>query len=135
MNLIALSVGITSSFYILYRFKKTGLEKSRWAYALFIATYPLYYLCFALYGQDYKTFSYEIIVGLLIIIFAYVGYRLKRRSALFFLGLLSISHALYDYMHEELFINAGTPVWWTEFCGSIDIILGLYLLFLAFKSR
>ncbi len=31
------------------------------------------------------------------------------------------------------FTNAGTPEWWFEFCGSIDVILGVYLIYFAMK--
>jgi len=135
MNLLALLIGILTSLYILYRFKKTGLEKSSWAYALLIASFPLYYFIFALYVQDYQVLSYEILIGLCFFALAYLAYKLKRKLALFLLALLSISHAVYDYFHEALFINEGTPSWWIEFCGSIDIFLGLYLIFLVFKHR
>ncbi len=40
-------------------------------------------------------------------------------------------HAIYDYYHDDLFINPGTPTWWPEFCGSIDIIIGVYIIYLA----
>jgi len=135
MNVLALVIGLTISLFIVYRFKKMGLQKSRWAYPILIGSFPLYYFGFALYSRDYKVVFYEFCVGLIFFILAYVSYKIKKTSAFLILGLLSIFHALYDYFHIHLFLNKGTPSWWIEFCGSIDICIGVYLLFLAFNYK
>jgi len=130
MNYLALIIGIVSALFIIYRFRKTRLEKKAWAYPLFVASFPLYYLAFALYAQDYKVLSYEFIFAVFYMGFAFLAYKLKYAYALLLLAVLSLVHGVYDYFHEDIFINEGTPSWWVEFCGSIDIILGLYLLVL-----
>ncbi len=46
-----------------------------------------------------------------------------------------ILHAGYDVIHNSLFINPGTPVWWPEFCGPVDVVIGAYLLYLAVSGK
>ena len=46
----------------------------------------------------------------------------------FVLSLGYIGHGIYDAVHIHLFENPGMPIWWPEFCGTVDIIMGLYLI-------
>jgi hypothetical protein len=46
-----------------------------------------------------------------------------------------VLHGVYDVIHNSIFTNVGTPTWWPEFCGVVDITIGLYLLILAFRLR
>ena len=117
--------------YIIFRFKKTRLEKTKWAYPLLLGSFPVYYFVFAIYAQDYKALGYELAFGVLFIVAAYFAFKTKRKLSLLVVGIFCILHAAYDLFHDYLFVNTGAPSWWLEFCGSIDIILGFYLIFLA----
>lgn len=135
MNDIALFIGIVLALVIILRFKIKRLEKKQYPYALLTATFPLYYIGFALFSNDFNALKYESVFAGIFILLDYLSYKQKRKWTLALLGILSIFHAIYDYYHDHLFSNAGTPVWWIEFCASIDLILGSYLLYLFWKIR
>jgi uncharacterized membrane protein HdeD (DUF308 family) len=117
------------------RFKQTHLENSKLSYSLLLFTFPLYYLIFAIYNKDYEAASFEIFVGLLFFTIAILSFNL---STFYRFGLLTIGyllHGVYDVAHNVMFVNTGTPGWWPEFCGVIDIFIGLYLAYLTFSCR
>ena len=131
MNLYALVIGLLIVFYVIFRFRKTRLERSKWAYPLFLATFPLYYLVFAMYGKSLTALAYEVLVGSVFLVFAYLAYKSRLKISALLVAIASILHAVYDAYHDALFVNPGTPDWWLEFCGSIDLVLGLYLIYFA----
>jgi hypothetical protein len=49
-------------------------------------------------------------------------------------GIGIIAHGLFDLVHDSVIENAGVPAWWPIFCGSIDIVLGLWVMILI-RSR
>jgi hypothetical protein len=131
MNYIAFAIGLITVIYVIFRFKKTKLEKTKWAYPLLLATFPMYYFVFAIYAQDYTALIYEVAIGTLFIGAAYAAYITNKHTAHLLVGLFCILHGFYDLFHNSIFINTGAPVWWVEFCGSIDLVLGCYLIYLA----
>lgn len=135
MNILALIIGIVVSILIIVRFKKTRLESSKFAYSFLLITFPFYYFAFAVYGNDYTVIPLELFGGLVFFGIAILSLKFSDFYKFNFLALGYILHGIYDVTHNMFFVNAGTPVWWPEFCGVIDIILGLYLVNLAFRHR
>ena len=131
LNLTALMTGIIIAVYVVVHFRKTVLERKAWVYPLLIASFPVYYWVFAIYGSDLQALYKEIVVGIFYFGLIFVALKVKRNLTLLLLAIASISHALYDMFHDSVFTNSGVPLWWPELCGSIDIIIGLYLLYLA----
>jgi len=135
MNLYALVIGIATVAFIIFRFKQSKLEYTKWAYPLLLASFPVYYFVFAIYGNDFTALGKELVAGMVFFAFAFVAYKSQRALAAVLVGIGCILHAVYDAFHNLLFTNAGTPGWWIEFCGSIDLILGVYLIFFALTIR
>ncbi|MDD5052866.1 MAG: hypothetical protein PHO27_09085 [Sulfuricurvum sp.] len=135
MILYAIGIGVLIGIFVILRFKKRKLERTRWAYPVFLATFPLYYILFALYAMDYKALLNEIIISILFLVIAYISYRYKNKITLILLSIGYILHAVYDFIHDYLFSNAGIPVWWPYFCSSVDIIMGIYILYFAIRVR
>ena len=135
MNILAFIIGIAVSILVIVHFKKNRLESSKFAYSFLLFTFPFYYFVFAVYGNDYAVIPSEFLGGVLFFSIAILSLRFSDFYKFNFLALGYILHGIYDVTHHMFFINAGTPVWWPEFCGVIDIILGLYLVILAFKLR
>jgi len=131
MNIYALTIGIAIVTYVIIRFKKTRLERTKWAYPLFLASFPVYYFAFAIYAKNTQALGYEVLVGLIFFLIAFVAFKSRNKTSALLVGAGSILHGVYDAYHDLLFVNPGTPDWWLEFCGSIDIILGLYLIYYA----
>jgi len=115
--------------------RKVNLEKSSYAYPTFLATFPVYYCVFALYASDYGALTDELTVGLGFLALAYVAYKLSSIVGLLLLATGYIAHAIYDVVHNSIFYNAGTPLWWPEFCGAVDAFIGLYLIYLALTIK
>ncbi len=128
---IALITGIALALLIIWRFRNARLERMSWPYPLLLASFPAYYWAFALYAKDMDALVSEVWVGVLFIATALLAVALRRRWALMLVAAGCFAHALYDASHNILFVNAGMPSWWPVFCGSIDVILGLYLMYLA----
>ncbi|KTF18373.1 DUF6010 family protein [Pseudoalteromonas sp. H105] len=135
MNIPAFTIGIVVSIFLIGHFKKSRLESSKFTYAFLLITFPLYYFAFAVYVNDYAVIPLELMSGLVFFGIAILSLRLTNFYKFNLLALGYLLHGIYDIIHHMLFINAGTPVWWPEFCGVIDIIIGLYLMNLAFKLR
>lgn len=135
MNFVALIIGLTLATYAIVRFRETKLEKKKWVYPLLLATFPFYYFAFAIYAEDYSALINEIYVGLIFIAVAYTAYKLKSTIGIIILAIGYIGHAVYDIIHNHLFINEGTPVWWPEFCGAVDGLMGVYLVYLVLSLR
>lgn len=135
MNPYALIAGIVIAIYVVMSFRKTKLEKRKWVYPLLLGTFPMYYWVFAVYGSDYKALLNELITGALFIAVAYGAYKRNSANAVRVLSIGYIGHAIYDAAHNSLFVNSGVPLWWPEFCGAVDVLIGIYLLFMAASMK
>lgn len=135
MNLTALALGILIAVFIIIYFYKTRLEHNKFAYAYLLFSYPFFYFFFALYGNDYQVLPAELIAGSIFFFIAIKSINMSGFIKFNALAVGFIGHGLYDVYHNHLFINAGTPLWWPEFCGIIDFVIGLYLIWLAFQQK
>ena len=134
MNSFAFATGVITAVLIIGYFKKTKLQHSRLAYPLLLASFPVYYFVFAVYAGDTTAFINETGTGIIFIAISLLAIYSKRKNAALMVGAGCILHAAYDAYHDVFFINQGTPAWWPEFCGSIDLILGVYLIYLALNT-
>lgn len=135
MNIYALTIGIFIAVIVVLRFRTRRLEKNRWAYPMFLATFPIYYWVFAVYASDYTALLNELMASVVFLAIAYVAYRSRTFATLMLLAIGYVAHAAYDFYHDVLFVNAGVPTWWPEFCGSVDVLIGCYVAYLAFSFR
>jgi hypothetical protein len=102
---------------------------------MFLATFPIYYWVFAVYASDYTALLYELMASVPFLAIAYVAYRSRSFATLVVLAIGYVAHAAYDLYIDALFFNAGVPTWWPEFCGSVDVVIGGYVAYLAFSLR
>jgi hypothetical protein len=135
LNIYALAVGVVSAVVVVLLFKAWGLETTRWAYPVLLAEFPVNYWIFAIYGSDAAALFKELVVGLAFLAVAYIAYRARSFVTLLLLAFGYVMHAAYDFSHNVLFVNAGTPTWWPEFCASVDVLIGAYIAYLAFSFR
>ncbi len=135
MNIYALVIGIFIAVIVVLRFRIKKLENTKWAYPIFLATFPIYYWFFAVTAADYTALIHEFIASIAFLTIAYVAYRFRSFATLLLLAIGYGAHAAYDVYHDVLFFNAGVPVWWPEFCGSVDTLIGGYVAYRAFALR
>jgi hypothetical protein len=135
MNIYALAIGIFTAVIVVLRFRARRLEKTKWAYPIFLATFPVYYWVFAVYASDYSALLNELMASVAFLTTAFVAYKFRSFATLMLLAIGYVAHAAYDFYHDALFINSGVPTWWPEFCGSVDVLIGAYIAYLAFTLR
>jgi hypothetical protein len=133
MDISALLIGAVVAVFVVLHLKATKREDSNWAYPLLLATFPVYYWVFAVYAPDYAELPGELMAGAAFLAIAYVAYKFKSFCTLLLLAVGYNLHAAYDFYHDFLFLNGGTPAWWPEFCGAVDVVIGCYVAYLAFS--
>ncbi|MEE9309442.1 MAG: hypothetical protein V3U64_00330 [Cocleimonas sp.] len=135
MKLFALLFGLLIVVFIIMRLHKARFKKKKWVLSILLFTFPLYYWAFALSAQDYNALKGEVLIGAGFILIAYLAYKMKSTASLVLLSIGYIGHAIYDLFHDHLVHNAGTPLWWPEFCITIGLLIGLYILYVAFSGE
>jgi len=89
------------------------------------------YIGFSLKGNPVSSIVLEAGVALIFYFMALIGY--IRDGSLIAYGI--ILHGLWDtFHHNSPFVNTDIPAYWPSFCFIIDIIDGLFFLYI-FKSK
>ncbi len=123
MNSIALILGCVIAALIIVRFRITQAEQKPLPYPLLLASFSVYYFVFAIYANDYSALGNEALVSVLFVLIAIYAYKKRNSIGLLVLAIGYIGHAVYDFAHDSLFVNHGSPLWWPEFCGAVDGII------------
>lgn len=131
MHILALVVGVLIAIILIIRVHQHKKQASPYFFPALLATFPAYYWVFAIYQGDYQALLNEFLVGLVFILLALVAFYLSSVKGLFLLGIGFIAHGVYDASHHMIWHQSVAPMWWPEFCGVIDIMLGAYVLWLA----
>ena len=121
---VLLAIGIAA----LARF--TRFDGDRSFYSTVLVIIASYYVLFAVLGASRRTLVWELLIAIAFSIVAIAG-------ALFvptLVGAGIIAHGLFDLVHDRIVQNPGVPSWWPSFCASIDVLLGLWMMFLT-RSR
>lgn len=120
---------------VVLRFKSRQLEDTTWAYPILLASFPVYYWVFAVYASDYRALLIEFVASVGFLAITYVAYNYRSFATLMLLAIGYVAHAVYDIYHDALFINRGVPAWWPEFCGAVDVLIGVYMIYLAISTQ
>ena len=90
-----------------------------------------YYVLFAAMAGDVRALVAESLVALGFIAIAVVGF--KRWPWLTVAAITG--HGMFDAVHHLVIENPGVPVWWPAFCGTFDVVAGVYLAVLMSARR
>ena len=129
----AIGAGVLVALVTVLGIKLAKNEHNFWSYPLVLASYPMFYFGFAIYAGDNQALVSELMFSIPIYLIVVVCSLSNLRFSGFILSVGYILHGIYDFYHHLFFINQGSPVWWPEFCGTIDILIGVYLLVLSVK--
>ncbi len=99
-----------------------------WAWPVFLATLPVYYMLFGLLALDGAAITKEFLFGLPYFAIALVAWRFRFAWLRVVIAIAWLSHGFYDYYHDFLFVNPGVFSWYPAFCALVDIAVGGYLL-------
>jgi hypothetical protein len=108
-----------------------GFERDRALYPVMLIVIASYYDLFAVLGGDTTALAIE--TGALVgfIAASFIGFR----TNLWIVVAALIGHGVFDFLHDQVTVNAGVPVWWPMFCASFDIVAGLYLAWRLMTKR
>jgi hypothetical protein len=98
-----------------------------WLYSAPLILLPLAYTAFAAAAGDVRTATLELMLGAPFILggAACLAFRIPRSAV--FVGVLWITHAIFDVVHDYLLVNPGVPGWYPTFCAAIDVVIGVYV--------
>ena len=123
--LIGAAVGVLTI--LLARF----IRGERWLYALGLLTLPGLYASFALRAGALDVGVKELAYGIPFVVVGLVFAFVSVRQSAVVVGAFWLLHGLYDLVHGQLFTNPGVPAWYPVFCFVVDVVVGLYVLWLS----
>lgn len=50
-------------------------------------------------------------------------------------GIGIFMHGVFDFARPSFISNSGVPTWWPAFCGSVDVLLGAWVIRLALRDQ
>jgi len=126
VNALALFFGFVTAVAIIVLFRISGRENAKLPYVLVLISFPIFYCMFALLAGDIPAFINEVVAGGGFILIPLVALKQPRMGYSLLLALACVTHGIYDVFHNHWFVNSGAPLWWPQFCGTVDVIIGLY---------
>jgi hypothetical protein len=123
-------VGVLLAIAIAALAKFTRFDEERSFYSTVLVIIASYYVLFAVLGGSGRALVWELVIAVVFSTVAVIG-------ALFLptlVGIGIIAHGLFDLVHDIIIENSGVPTWWPTFCGSLDVLLGLWVIALT-RSR
>lgn len=109
------------------------IRGQHWLYAIGLLTLPSLYASFALHAGEQAVAVKEMIYGIPFLVAGLVFALVSVRQSAVVVGLFWIFHGLYDLTHSQLIANAGVPGWYPVWCFSVDVVIGVYLLWLSLR--
>lgn len=88
-------------------------------------------MLFAVLDGSRHALVWELVIAIVFSTVAILG-------ALFFptlVGIGIVAHGVFDLVHDSIIENAGVPTWWPNFCASIDVLLGFWVVVLSRLRR
>jgi hypothetical protein len=125
--LVPVIVGLLLAVGVAALGKFTRFDQDRSFYSTVLIIIASYYVLFAILNSSAHALVWELVIAVAFSTVAIVG-------ALFLptlVGIGIIAHGLFDLVHDGLIENSGVPSWWPSFCGSIDVLLGIWVIFLT----
>ncbi len=118
-------IGVAFTAALIVLAKTVGFEKDRSFYPTILIVIALLYVLFAALDKRIEVIGIEIVIASLFIVSAILGFK----KNFLFVSVGIFFHGLFDFAHHLLLENQGVPNWWAGFCAIIDVLLGIYLIF------
>lgn len=108
-----------------------GFDRDRAFYPVVMVVIASYYDLFAVMGGSTDALMSESAAMAVFVAAAVVGFRRN----LWLVACALVGHGIFDFVHGHLIVNPGVPSWWPMFCMTYDVVAGLYLAALLWRSR
>jgi hypothetical protein len=126
-TIVGVALGIIFVVPTIYMIRQRGY--GGWAWPLFLASLPVWYMLFGALALDGTAITLEALVGLPYVITGFIAWRFRSWLMQVVLGLAWLSHGFYDYYHDIFFVNPGVFEWYPAFCAVVDLAVGCFLLY------
>lgn len=123
--MLPITIGVILAVIMAFLARVTNFDRDRSYYAVVLIVIATYYVLFACIANE--AIVAEIFVASIFSVLAIVG--VFRWPLL--LGIGIFMHGVFDVVHGYIISNSGVPIWWPAFCASIDIVLGLWVMYLV----
>lgn len=125
--MIPVLVGVLTAVAIAVFAKSTRFDQDRSFYPTVLIVIASYYVLFAVMGGSPHALVWELVVAVAFSAVAIVG----GLYLPLLVGVGIVAHGLFDLVYFTMMENAGVPDWWPGFCGSLDVVLGLWVIGLS----
>jgi hypothetical protein len=107
----------------------SGFDRDRAFYPTVVIVVATYYILFAAMVGSLPALMIESSVAGVFLMLALAGFKKNLWWAV--AGL--VGHGVFDFFLRGFIQNPGVPVWWPGFCGSFDVLAGLFLAVLVLR--
>jgi len=128
--LIPFGLGIFLTTGLLFVSSVVGLHRDRGVYPVTLIAIALFYVVFAFEHGGILEIAFNSVVACLFLLLAIGGYV----RSLWIVAIGLILHGLFDVVYSAS-ASSPAPDWWTPFCLSVDLLLGLFLAVLIWKNK
>ncbi|MDP1767580.1 MAG: hypothetical protein Q8L74_02115 [Nitrospirota bacterium] len=129
--MIPVLVGMLTAVAVAVLAKSMRFDQDRSFYPTVLVVIAAYYILFAVMGGSGQALAWELVAAVAFSVVAIMG--ALHMPVLVGVGI--VAHGLFDLVHHMMIENAGVPDWWPGFCGSLDVVLGLWVIGLSRSGR
>ncbi len=124
-------VGILTAVALAGFARSSGFEKDRSFYPTVLIVIGFLYVVFGAIDGRVSVILIELIFAFLFASIAVVGYK---NNGVIVAGGIAL-HGVFDFVRYFFIEDKGVPVFWAGFCGTVDILLGIYVWFVCRKQN
>ena len=124
-DVIGLLLGILFVLPTLYVIRNYGWDQIAWP--LILISLPGHYMLFGVLAGDVYVILLELLYGLPFIVLGLLCWKLRLTWMVYVVAIAWLAHGIYDFAHDQFFVNPGVFSWYPAFCALIDVVVAGYL--------
>jgi hypothetical protein len=124
-------IGIVLALVTVVLARLARLDRDRAFYPTLLIVIATYYLLFAVIGGSFGALVVESIVMTAFAIIAVLGFKFNLWLVVFALA----AHGVFDFVHGNVVVNPGVPIWWPAFCLAYDVVAAGFLAWLLYQRK
>lgn len=124
-------VGILTAIALVAFGRISRFDKDRSFYPTILIVIGLLYVLFSTLDGRYSVVLVECAFALIFIGAALAGYW---KGCLIVAAAIA-AHGVFDFVHYFFIEDRGVPIWWPGFCGTVDILLGVFIAFFVCRRN
>ena len=125
------AIGIVLALLTVVLARLAGLDRDRAFYPTILVVIATYYVLFAVIGGSFGALVVESIVMIAFAIIAVLGFKFNLWLVVFALA----AHGVFDFVHGNVVVNPGVPIWWPAFCLTYDLVAAGFLAWLLYARK